>query len=136
MSRINIQTIQKMVRSLQFPDIQPYLGRSFPDGARQREIALNMKGVWMAVLDPIQGLWTGVSGNSIPGIPITGDMRFNIYSNGKLFTALTLAHLQEQGVLSLDDQMYQWLPSYPYHRFHSHNPSAFISPDRVLRLYF
>lgn len=40
-------------------------------------------------------------------------MRFGIGSNTKLFISTVMAKLQEQGVLSLDDHLYQWLPSYP-----------------------
>lgn len=76
-------------------------------------LALDMKGASMAVLAPEQGLWTGVSGISIPGVPVTSEMRFGIGSNTKLFVAVTLAYLQEQGILSLDDHLYQWLPAYP-----------------------
>jgi D-alanyl-D-alanine carboxypeptidase len=41
-------------------------------------------------------------------------MRFGFASNTKLFIAVTLAKLQEQEVLSLDDHLYLWLPSYQY----------------------
>lgn len=76
--------------------------------------ASGVKGVSAAVLVPGQGLWTGVSGISHEGVPITSEMRFGFASNTKLYIAVTLAKLQEEGVLSLDDHLYQWLPSYPY----------------------
>jgi CubicO group peptidase (beta-lactamase class C family) len=75
--------------------------------------ANNIKGASAAVLSPGQGIWTGVSGISSPGVPVTADMRFGIGSNTKLFIATVMVKLQEQGVLSLDDHLYQWLPSYP-----------------------
>ena len=74
----------------------------------------NIKGASAAVLSPGQGIWTGVSGISSVGVPVTADMRFGIGSNTKLFIATVMAKLQEQGVLSLDDHLYQWLPAYPY----------------------
>jgi CubicO group peptidase (beta-lactamase class C family) len=77
-------------------------------------LATNMKGVSLAVLSPDQGLLTCVSGISVPGVPITSEMRFGIGSNTKLFVAVTLAALQEQGILSLDDPLYQWTPSHPF----------------------
>jgi D-alanyl-D-alanine carboxypeptidase len=76
--------------------------------------ASGVKGVSAAVLVPGQGLWTGVSGISHEGVPITSEMRFGFASNTKLYIAVTLEKLQEEGVLSLDDHLYQWLPSYPY----------------------
>jgi CubicO group peptidase (beta-lactamase class C family) len=76
-------------------------------------IHTGMKGASLAVLVPGQGLLTCVTGISSPGVPVTTAMRFGIMSNTKLFTAVTLAKLQEQGILSLDDHLYQWLPTYP-----------------------
>ncbi len=74
----------------------------------------NIKGASIAVYSPGQGLWTGVSGNSSLGVPITADMRFGIASNTKLFIATTILKLQEQGVLSLNDHVDQWLPSFQH----------------------
>ncbi len=74
----------------------------------------NIPGASMAVYDPAQGLFTGVSGISTQGVPVTPEMRFGIGSNTKLFVAVTLLKLQEEGILTLDDQLYQWLPSYAY----------------------
>jgi len=76
--------------------------------------ASGVKGVSAAVLAPGQGLWTGVSGISSAGVPITKEMRLGFASNTKLFIAVTLAKLQEQGVLSLDDHLYQWLPAFSH----------------------
>ncbi|MCX6267193.1 MAG: serine hydrolase [Bacteroidetes bacterium] len=75
--------------------------------------ATGVKGLSAAVLVPGMGTWTGVSGIAGTGIPMTTDRRFGIASNTKLFIAVTLAKLQQQGVLSLDDHLYQWLPFFP-----------------------
>ena len=77
-------------------------------------IATGMKGASLAVQVPGQGLLTCVSGISSPGVPVTKERRFGIMSNTKLFIAVVLAKLQEQGILSLDDHLYQWLPTYPH----------------------
>jgi D-alanyl-D-alanine carboxypeptidase len=76
--------------------------------------ATGAKGASAAVLVPGQGLWTGVSGISSEGVPITSEMRFGFGSNTKLYIAVTLAKLQEEGVLSLDDPLYQWIPAYAF----------------------
>jgi len=57
-------------------------------------------GASLAILAPGQGLFTGVNGISTEGVPITTEMRFGIGSNTKLFIAVVLLKLQEQGVLS------------------------------------
>jgi CubicO group peptidase (beta-lactamase class C family) len=75
--------------------------------------AKKIKGASAAVFVPGQGIWTGVSGISTPGVPITPDMRFGIASNTKLFIAVLILKLQEQGILSLEDQLDKWIPSYP-----------------------
>jgi D-alanyl-D-alanine carboxypeptidase len=80
------------------------------DSAR---LAADTKGVSLAVLVPGQGLFTGVSGISFPGLPITKEMRFGIASSTKLFIATAMTKLQEQGVLSLEDHLYQWLSTFP-----------------------
>ncbi|MCY7409447.1 MAG: serine hydrolase [Chitinophagales bacterium] len=76
--------------------------------------AHSIRGVSMAMIIPVQGTFIGVSGESYLGVPVTSDMRFGIGSNTKLFTAITLLKLQEQGILSLDDHLYDWLPSFQY----------------------
>jgi CubicO group peptidase (beta-lactamase class C family) len=70
----------------------------------------NSKGVSVAVYTPEEGMWTGVSGISYPGVPMTPDMRFGIGSETKTFIAVVLLKLQEQGLLTLEDHLYQWLP--------------------------
>jgi CubicO group peptidase (beta-lactamase class C family) len=76
--------------------------------------ATNAKGASMAVYTPEEGLFTGVSGTSDGWSPITPQMRFGIGSNTKLFIAVTMVRLQEEGLLTLDDHLYQWLPSFPF----------------------
>lgn len=73
----------------------------------------NIKGMEASVYIPGQGIWTGVVGNSYAGQPITADMRMGIASNSKLFVATVMLMLDEENVLSLDDQLNQWLPTYP-----------------------
>lgn len=72
----------------------------------------NIKGMEASVYIPGQGIWTGVVGNSYAGQPITPDMRMGIASNSKLFVATVMLMLDEENVLSLDDHLNQWLPTY------------------------
>lgn len=73
----------------------------------------NTKGMSASVYYPGQGIWNGTSGVSYPGQPITSDMKFGIASNTKLFTAVTILKLTENNVLSLDDALSDWIPTYP-----------------------
>ncbi|HNF71597.1 MAG TPA: serine hydrolase [Chitinophagaceae bacterium] len=73
----------------------------------------NTKGVSVAVYSQGQGLWTGTAGLSHAGVPIHPQMKFGIASNSKLFTAITLLKLAERGIITLNDSISTWLPSYP-----------------------
>lgn len=70
------------------------------------------KGISLAVITPDGQIWTGVSGVSHGTVPITPDMLFSIGSATKTFTAATILQLAEEGVLSLEDSLYEWLPDY------------------------
>jgi D-alanyl-D-alanine carboxypeptidase len=72
----------------------------------------SIKGMSASVYIPGQGLWLGVSGNSHESVPITEDMEFGIASNTKVFVATIMLMLQENGILSLDDPLHEWLPDY------------------------
>ena len=71
-------------------------------------------GVSAAVVVRSQLVWTGVSGNSFPGTPITSGMYFDIGSVTKNFVAALVLKLAEEGLLSLEDPISRWLPSYNY----------------------
>jgi len=77
-------------------------------------VSYNGKGVSVAVIMPDGETWSGVSGLSHANIPITSDMVFSAGSITKMFTAATIIQLAEEGVLSLEDSIFQWLPAYPY----------------------
>jgi len=94
------------------PTFDPTWANRFQTVLDSVMLATGGKGASMAVYDPEGGIWTGVNGISSPGVPITPDMRFGIGSNTKLFISATMLRLQEEGLLTLDDQLYQWLPSF------------------------
>ncbi|MFM7217427.1 MAG: serine hydrolase [Bacteroidota bacterium] len=74
--------------------------------------ANNLKGISAALFYPGMGIWKGVSGISHPGVPIDSDMEFGIASNTKLFTGVLILKLAENGLLQLDDSLYEYLPAY------------------------
>jgi CubicO group peptidase (beta-lactamase class C family) len=47
------------------------------------------------------------------GVAVTSDTRFNLASNGKVFTAVAVAQLVESGRLSYEDPVIRHLPDYP-----------------------
>lgn len=72
----------------------------------------NIKGMSAAVYIPGQGIWKGVAGVSYTGQPLTADMRMGIASNTKLFVAAMMLKLAENNIISLDDSLKKWLPTY------------------------
>ncbi len=70
-------------------------------------------GVTAAVIVPGYDMWVGTSGISHDTVPITPDSVFHAGSIGKNFTATLVLQLAEEGVLSLDDPIGEWLPDYP-----------------------
>lgn len=72
----------------------------------------NIKGLSVAVNVPGQGIWTGTTGVSYTGAPITADMRMGIASNTKLFVSTVMLKLAENKIISLDDSLKKWLPTY------------------------
>lgn len=70
-------------------------------------------GISAAIIVPGYRTWTGVSGNSQPGVPLTEDMLFDAGSIEKNFQAALILELAEEEMLNLDDPIYKYLPDYP-----------------------
>lgn len=75
--------------------------------------ANGVMGVSVAIIDGEGQLWTGVSGNSHPGQPITEDMLFDMGSAGKILVAPLMLDLAEEGLLSLDDPIERYIEPPP-----------------------
>ncbi len=73
----------------------------------------NVKGLSASVIIPGKGTWNGVSGVSHDTVPIDTAMVFAIGSVSKNFTATAILLLQEDGALSVNDSLHQYLPSFP-----------------------
>jgi uncharacterized protein (TIGR02145 family) len=71
-------------------------------------------GVSAAVILPDGETWVGTSGISHGTTPITPDMLFAIGSAQKMFVGAAILQLAEEGRISLDDSLHEWLPPLPY----------------------
>ncbi len=72
----------------------------------------NFPGISISVTSPDGSIWTRTQGFSDleNQTPLTSDDRFVIGSVTKVFTATTVLQLAEEGKLTLDDPMSQWVP--------------------------
>ncbi|MEJ2238210.1 MAG: serine hydrolase [Gemmatimonadales bacterium] len=88
-------------------ELQDALDRALQEGQRDHDL-----GISAAVIVPGYEIWSGVSGNSHRGVPVTPDMLFDAGSVAKNFEAALVLKLVEQGKLALDDSISRWLPPY------------------------
>ncbi len=83
--------------------------QSIVDGAVAPDDAI---GYSLAVMVPGYETWVGVAGEAEPGVPVTAEMSFSAGSITKNFIAALVLQLAEEGKLSVDDQLADWIPSY------------------------
>jgi D-alanyl-D-alanine carboxypeptidase len=98
--------------SVEAQSFDPILAGQLQNTIDSMRTANNLKGISAALYYPGMGIWKGVSGISHPGVPIDPDMEFGIASNTKLFTGVLILKLAENGLLHLDDSLYQYLTAY------------------------
>jgi CubicO group peptidase (beta-lactamase class C family) len=82
-------------------ELQDALDRALREGQGDHDL-----GISAAVSVPGYRTWSGVSGNSQPGVPVTSDMLFDAGSIAKMFEAALVLRLAEQGALGLDDPLF------------------------------
>ena len=72
-------------------------------------------GMSAAIISDEYGHWTGASGFSQESSNnlISSDMIFGIGSVTKTYIATLVMQLEDEGILSINDSLYHWLPSYP-----------------------
>ena len=72
------------------------------------------RGVSAAIIFSDNKMWKGTSGISHDTVIVKSDMLFAIGSITKCFVAALTLKLVEEGKLSLEDPLSEWLPNYPY----------------------
>ncbi len=95
------------------PRVEPQLAERLQAALDSALAATGTMGASVAVIMPDGALWTGVSGLSHPGHPVTPDMLFDMGSTGKNLMAALVLDLVDDGLLSLDDPISKYLPPFP-----------------------
>jgi len=85
------------------------LPEALDNGLRKYDV----KGASAALVFPDQSVLPVVGGISHDAVPMQADMLFAIGSITKNVVAALVFKLAEEGVLSLEDPLHQWLPAYP-----------------------
>ena len=99
----------------EIPAIDSTLAIQLQDALDNQRAKLGLVGISAAVVMPNDSIWVGASGMSNPANEDTlrTDMLFRTGSVGKNLTATVVFQLAEEGILALDDSLYQWLPALP-----------------------
>ncbi len=102
-----------LLPSIIFCQVDPGLAEALQTTLDEKRMELNAKGLGAAIVVPTGEIWEGVSGVSGTGTDLTTEFTFGVGSVTKSITAAIVAELHVEGVLSLDDPLSKWLPTYP-----------------------
>jgi D-alanyl-D-alanine carboxypeptidase len=77
---------------------------------------LNVKSLGAAIVMPNDAVWADASGvaSLVPLVDATPAHVYEVGSVAKTFTAATILQLVDEGVLTLNDSLHEWLPSIPF----------------------
>jgi D-alanyl-D-alanine carboxypeptidase len=75
--------------------------------------SMEIRGISAAVIRADGSVWTGVAGESAPGVAIERTTAFDAGSVAKMFTAAVVLGLAAAGTVDLDGTVAQWLPDAP-----------------------
>lgn len=96
-------------------DLATRLDAQLRDVLQRQLTTLNITGISAAIIFPDGSLWTSALGwaEVSPDRPATTSTPFVVGSISKTFVAATILQLVDEGALSLDDPLSDWLPDYP-----------------------
>ena len=89
------------------------LAQKFQNALDEGVVNYGGKGVAVAIIIPGENPWFGMAGVSHGTTPVTNDMLFATGSTTKNFAATLTLQLAEEGKLSLDDSLHNWIQSFP-----------------------
>jgi len=98
------------------PTFDPSLAADLQEALDEGRLHSEAPAATASVLLPGEGSWVGASGlaNVEDGIPADPDDRFRIGSITKTFVASLVLLLEDEGALSRDDLVSDWLPDAPH----------------------
>jgi len=106
--------LAQMVFAEEHPVVEDALASSLQNALDITFAQFDVMGCSAAVILPSGEIWLGVAGISHDDVPITTDMLFSIGSTTKNYITPLILQLAEEGTLSLDDPLSQWLPERPF----------------------
>lgn len=97
------------------PVVTPAYGDNLQTLLEDRVMEMGAPGGVLAVVDPARGSWIGATGMADveAQIPMAPSDRFGIGSVTKTFTAAVVLQLVEEGVLTLDEPLADYEPTFP-----------------------
>ena len=104
---------QELTNRNQIPELPQEINQELDLAISQTDRDLGSSDIGASVgVVTLDGKWTGATGvsNLETGQATESDDLFNIGSISKSYTSAVILKLQEQGILSLDDTLGQWLP--------------------------
>ena len=95
-------------------ELNPKLAEALQHALDSMQQHLGARGLSAAIRLPNDVLWAGASGISSlnPLDSLTTDHIFAAASTSKTITGACVLQLQEEGLLSIEDSLHQWLPAY------------------------
>lgn len=110
-------TTAQVYRLVSVDDPSPFLSlQAALDAARRNQ---GIVGAVAAAVVPGSGFWIGTSGYSHGTVPVRPYIRFEVASVTKTLVAAATLRLVEEGVLTLDDTIEQWLPDLDHPQINS-----------------